>query len=274
MTGIPGLKIVISDQGHGTMSLTNFMNNGFRINDRRFDHFLRQLKSYPAFYWSVIKNRLLFLRSCGIDTENIFCPTLGLTDEIVVIKAFNARYFEGSGFFWKSSASLDAVITDVLDLTFMFLPADCPIVILFDQRRHVLAQVHCGRENILKNIVGKTANVMKKEFFSDASDIVVWISPHLCRDCHVLSFLEFLNNPEYEKIKPAIAETEGGWSFDMRLAIEIQLSHEGIDNLVPSPTVCTLCGEENFFSHRGWSIRHPEHANPGRFAVLAKMTQF
>lgn len=273
MVGIAGLKIFVSDKSHGDMSLTNFRNNGFSINDSRLQHLLRRMKTYPKFYWETMKNRLRFLKLCDLNTECIFWPTLGSSDRIVVVKKHNARYFEGSGLFWKSPASYDAVITDLIDFPVAFPPADCPVIVFFDQKRFVLAQVHSGRENILKNIAGKAARAMKKEFFCDSSDIVVWFSPHLCKKCFVLSYLGFLNNLEYEKIKPAIFEVKDGWGFDMRLAIEIQLEREGIGNFIPGPAVCTLCGNENLFSHRGWSGRHPNHPEPGRFAVVTKMTK-
>ncbi len=273
MTGILGLNIFISDKGHGNMSLTDYKQQGFGINDSYANRFFRQIKSYPEFYWSTIKSRIRFLKSINMSAERIFCPTLGLSDKIAVINEFNARYFEGNGFFWKSPASYDAVITNLIGLPIAFLPADCPVVILFDQRQNVLAQIHSGRENILQNIAGKTARMMKEKFFCKPSDIVAYVSPHLCAKCFVLSYLGFLGNPEYEKIKAAVVEAEGGWSFDMRLAIEIQLGLEGISGVTSGPTTCTLCGKENLFSHRGWSSLHPDHPEIGRFAVISMMTE-
>lgn len=275
MAGITGLKIFVSDKGHGDMSLTDYKNQGFGINDSYLKQLIRRLISYPVFYRATIQNRLRFLQTCRIDTEKIFCPSLGLTDKIAVINKHGARYFEGNGLFWRGASSCDAVITDVLDFPIMFLVADCPVVTLFDQKRFVLAQIHCGRENILKNIVGKTVRIMKDELScSPENTFAHFASPHLCRGCHFLTFLGFnLHNPECEKIRPAIAEVAGGWEFDVRRAIEIQLGLEGIVNIVPGSTVCTLCGEENYFSHRGWTTRHPDHTEIGRFTVVAMMTK-
>jgi hypothetical protein len=273
MTGISGLKIFVSGEGHGDMSLTDFENKGFGCNDSVSKRAIRRIKSFPAIYWRVIQNRINFFRTCEINPRQVFCPTLGPTDKVIFVNRLNKDRFGGSGVHFSSRFKCDAIITDVFDLALMFLPADCPVVILFDRRRHVLAQIHSGREGILKNIAGKVAGLMKEEYFCDPSDIVAWFSPHLCKDCHILSFLSFLGNPEYKKIKPAIVEVKGGWSFDMRLAIEIQLGLEGISNVIPGPTTCTLCGEEDLYSHRGWSSCHPDHPVPGRFAVISMMAK-
>ena len=273
MIGVLEVEIKVSKKGHGTMSLTDFENLGFGINDSSLKRALRQVRSLPAIYWQAIANRLAFLKNCEIDPRQVFCPSLGLTDNIVFISQSNKSRFKGNGLYLKSRFKCDAVITDVPGLAIMFLPADCPVIVLFDQKQGILAQVHSGRSNILKNIAGKTARVMKEDFLCNPSDIIAYFSPHLCGECHILTYLEFLNNPEYEEIASAIVEVKGGWQFDMRRAIEIQLGLEGIDRIISEPPACTLCGKENFFSHRGWEQLHPNHREPGRFVVVSRMVK-
>ena len=273
MIGATELRISSSKKRHGDMSLTDFENTGFRINDSVLGRALRRIGSSPSIHWQAITNRLAFLKACRINPRRIFCPTLGSTDKIVFIGQSNKNRFKESGLYLKSRFECDAVITDVPGLAIMFLPADCPVVILFDQRKGILAQVHSGRGNILKNIAGKTARMLKEDFFCNPADIIVSFSAHLCARCHILSYLSFLDMPEYEKIEPAIVEVENGWQFDMRKAIEIQLDLEGIDRIISDPSACTLCGEEDLFSHRGWERLHPDHREPGRFAVISMMVK-
>jgi len=273
MTGTTEIEIFLSTKGHRNMSLTDFENIGFGVNDSLSKRALRRMGSLPAIYWRAINNRLAFLKACRIDPRQVFCPKLGLTDNIVVIGQTNKNRFKGSGLYLDSRFECDAVITDVPGLTIMFLPADCPVIILFDQKQGILAQIHSGRNNILKNIAGKTARTLKEDFFCNPDDIIVYFSPHLCAQCYLLSYLGFLNNPEYGKIEPAIVEVENGWQFDMRKAIEIQLGLEGIGRIIAGPSTCTLCGEENLFSHRGWEQMHPNHREPGRFAVISRMVE-
>jgi len=273
MTGTIEISIYVSKKGHGNMSLTDFENIGFGINDSVLERSLRRMRSFPSIYWQTIANRIAFLKDCGIDPRQVFCPTLGLTDNIVFIGQPNKSRFKGSGLYLNSRFRCDAVITDFPGLAIMFLPADCPVVVLFDQRKGILAQVHSGRSNILKNIAGKTARALKEDFFCNPDDIIVYFSPYLCARCHLLSYLGFLNNPEYGKIEPAIVEVENGWQFDMRKAIEIQLGLEGISRVIADPSPCTLCGEEKLFSHRGWKQRYPDHRKPGRFAIISMMVK-
>ncbi|OGI25669.1 MAG: hypothetical protein A3J76_01700 [Candidatus Moranbacteria bacterium RBG_13_45_13] len=272
VTEIPGLKISISDKGHGTMSLTDYENTGFGINDSRFKRFFRQAKSFPSFYLTAIRNRLRFLQDCEIDFRKTFCPTLDLGDKIAVIDKHNQFMFQESGVLFKSRFRFDSVITDVPDLPLMFYAADCPIVILFD-RRKAFAKFHSGRENTLKNIAGKTARKMEEKFFCRPADIVAYFpSPYICEECHFLTFLGFnLEDREARRIKPAISEEKGGWKLDLRKAIEIQLRSEGVEQIIPNDPGCTLCNGGNHFSHRGWTLRHPHHTKSGRFAVVTVM---
>jgi len=275
VTKLIGLKLFVSNKLYGDMSLINHKELGFGINDSYVKRFLRLAKSYPRFYWSAIKNRLRFLKYYRIRTERIFWPTLGLSDKIIVIKGFNARYFEGNGLFWKSSALCDAVITDLIDFPIAFLVADCPVVILFDHAKKILAMVHSGRDGTFKNISGQTVRKMKNSFGSHPNDIIVQYSPHLCSDCHQLAWLPFDWNQseKYELILSAITVKNRAFHFDLKLAIQLQLQEEGVQDFLSFDEKCTLCGEGDYFSHRGWEKIHPNHPKPGRFAVMAMMTK-
>jgi copper oxidase (laccase) domain-containing protein len=266
--------VSISNRVHGNMSFVDFENLGFRLGDSIASRTLRQAKSFLSIRRQAIANRLAFIKACEIDPRQVFCPTLGLTDKVAVVRKSNSDQFTGKGLYFKGPAC-DAVITDIPDLSIMFLPGDCPVTVLFDQRQGILAQIHNGRENIFKNIAGKTARMLKENFSCDPGDIIVRHSPSLCPECHTLTYLMHLvGDPEFEKIRPAIVENESGWQFDMRKATELQLGAEGIDRVIADPPVCTLCDDkEEFFSHRGWVERHPNHSDPGRFAVVSRMVQ-
>jgi len=273
MTGIAGLEIFVSDESHGDMSLTNYEKLAIRINDSYFSWSLRNLRCFPAHCFSVIRNRLRFLGSCDINPKKVFCPTLGLGDKVVVIDDTNDFIFRESGVFSKSRWRCDAVVTNLFNFPLMFQSSDCPIAILFDPSKEVFAKIHSGRENTIKNIAGKAVRTMKAVFSCQPADIIVsFPSPHICEKCHLLTFIGFnLFDEEIRKIMPAIAKVNGGWEFDLRKAIKIQLRSEGVEKILPDDPECTLCGEGNHFSHRGWSIRHPHHTKTGRFAVVTVM---
>jgi copper oxidase (laccase) domain-containing protein len=275
VAGIDGLKIYISDRRHGNMSLTNFKSIDYLNNNGKVSYYFRQAATYPRFYGKTILNRYRFLRTLGLDLRKAFCPTLGLTDEIQVINKRNWFMFEDSGTIFKSRTRCDAVITNIADLALMFNVADCPVVHVYDARKIILGKIHSGRVNTLKNITGKTVQKMKKKFSCKEEDMIAtFASPFLRACCNFMFYLGFNEqDPEIQKIMPALTEVKGGWMMDLQEAINIQLRAEGVRNIVQSDLNCTLCGGEHF-SHRGWQTRHPDHPLPGRFAVVSMMTNF
>lgn len=78
----------------------------------------------------------------------------------------------------------DALITNVHNLPLLIRTADCVPVVLFDERRRVVANIHSGRVGTQKQIVRKTVEMMRSEFGSSPSDIVAAMGPHICGKCY------------------------------------------------------------------------------------------
>lgn len=78
----------------------------------------------------------------------------------------------------------DALITNVHNLPLLIRTADCVPVVLFDERRRVVANIHSGRVGTQKQIVRKTMEMMRSEFGSSPSDIVAAMGPHICGKCY------------------------------------------------------------------------------------------
>lgn len=78
----------------------------------------------------------------------------------------------------------DALITDVPNLPLLIRTADCVPVVLFDECRRVVANIHSGRVGTQKQIVRKTVEMMRSQFGSSPSDIIAAMGPHICGKCY------------------------------------------------------------------------------------------
>lgn len=78
----------------------------------------------------------------------------------------------------------DALITNIRNLPLLIRTADCVPVVLYDKRKHVIANVHSGRVGTQKQIVRKTVEMMQSHYGSSSSDIIAAIGPHICGNCY------------------------------------------------------------------------------------------
>lgn len=78
----------------------------------------------------------------------------------------------------------DALITNIRNLPLLIRTADCVPVVLYDERRHVVANIHSGRVGTQKQIVRKTVEMMQSQFGSSPSDIIAAMGPHICGKCY------------------------------------------------------------------------------------------
>lgn len=78
----------------------------------------------------------------------------------------------------------DALITNCRKIPLLIRTADCLPVVLYDQCRHVIANIHSGRVGTQKQIVRKTMELMMSEFGSEPSDIIAAMGPHICGKCY------------------------------------------------------------------------------------------
>ena len=123
-------------------------------------------------------------------------------------------------------ADCDALVTNVKNLPLLIRTADCVPVVLYDQRRHVVANIHAGRVGAQKLIVRKTVELMMTEFGTRSSDIIAAIGPHICGKCY-----EVDDACAYEFGKKYIVgySANGKPLIDIALACKDQLLSIGVD---------------------------------------------
>jgi YfiH family protein len=151
----------------------------------------------------------------------------------------------------------DAVITDVPHLGIMVKQADCQSVIIWDPKRKVAANVHCGWRGNVQNILGKVVSKMTETFGCRKADLSAAIGPSLGPCC-----AEFVS---HEEIFPAMFKrfmVRDGY-FDLWAVSCWQLREAGLkEENMEVAGLCTRCRTDLFYSYRG-------EGKTGRFATVA-----
>ena len=200
---------------------------------------------------NVAENLTIIQNTMG--AERIFFTRQTHGIEILVLHSDATKTFENS---WQA----DAMITNIPGLCLMIKQADCQAVILFDPRKNVVANVHCGWRGNVQNILGRVVRKMVRHFGSSAKHLVAAITPSLGPCC-----AEFTT---YQDLFPStfadFMVTENHFNL-WRLSTH-QLVTEGVnpDNITISG-ICTRCHMDRFFSYRGEGIT-------GRFGTVVMLT--
>ena len=155
--------------------------------------------------------------------------------------------------------SVDAMITDIPRVALMVKQADCQGVIIFDPKRAVVANVHCGWRGNVRNILGTVVARMKHEFECSPSDLLAAIGPSLGPCC-----AEFVT---HEEIFPGtfrrfmVRENY----FDLWAVSCMQLMEAGLrEENIEVSGICTRCRTDRFYSYRA-------EGQTGRFATVAML---
>lgn len=147
----------------------------------------------------------------------------------------------------------DAVVTDQPGIMIGILVADCYPVLLVEPQRKVFAAVHVGWRGAADGIIGKTVQVMQRNFDVRPENLYAAVGPGI--GAHKYE----VDRPVREAFRRGsghwerIAEEKelGKWRLDLRRSCELQLRDAGIDpGRVEAAGECTCCHKELFFSYR------------------------
>ena len=135
-------------------------------------------------------------------------------NEIAVVKALLSAD--------KCFANCDGIITDQRGICLGIYVADCCAVYLVDPVRRAIGLVHSGKKGTELGIVPNAIKAMTAQFGSDASDLIVQLSP-----C--------IRPPHYE--------------IDFGAEIIRQCRDAGVAAIHDS-NVCTACDLDRYYSYR------------------------
>jgi polyphenol oxidase len=181
-------------------------------------------------------NRLLVSR-CMDGGQLVFTKQMHDND-VVVVSGTNSFPFVG-----------DALVCGLENRMLAIKIADCQAVLMYDPIRKVVANVHSGWRGSIKNVIGRTIEVMKERFGCSPSDIFGGISPSLGPCC--AEFTNYRNEIPEQFWK--YRHNENHFDF-WRISIN-QLCDAGVmQENIYSSEICTKCNTNLFFSYRGEKI--------------------
>jgi len=140
----------------------------------------------------------------------------------------------------------DAIITDKKQVALGVFTADCVPVLLFDEKKDVIAAIHSGWRGTYDEITLKTLIKMKKVYDVNGEDIVAVIGPHIRSCCYEVSD-DLINSFKSKEIYKDI-NINNGRNLDLSSCISAQLKQFGVkvENIIDME-LCTRCDEDIIF---------------------------
>ncbi len=139
----------------------------------------------------------------------------------------------------------DILITDRPGVGLLIKQADCQAVLLYDPRRRVAANVHCGWRGQVQNVLGRAVHTLQEVCGCLPADLYAAIGPGLGPCC--AQFVNYRREFPREfwgyQVRPDF--------FDLWRLSRDQLLAAGLRaNRIECANLCTRCRPEDFFSYR------------------------
>ena len=200
---------------------------------------------------NVQKNRLLLSKTYNFDISHLRYMNQTHGDNIQVVSQSSKFCLD----------NCDALITNELNLPLMVMVADCIPILMYDEKKKVIAAIHAGRNSTFLNIAKKTALKMNKLFACNVKDIKVNLGPSIQKCCYEVS-----KELEDIVIKSFGSEFTNNRYINLQEINKKQLVDIGLkkDNITIS-SICTKCSNENYFSYR-------QNNKCGRFAGVITLS--
>lgn len=195
-----------------------------------------------------------FCKYLNIDYRNIVKPRQSHSDNAQIVKQKinkNEPDFNLNEYLYT-----DGLITNKPNLILSTTNADCILLLFFDPRKRVIANVHSGWRGTLQGICVKTVAKMQNSFGCNPGDIICCMSPSI-RKCHfeVDEDVMLMFKEQYGKwINYNIIQKQNGrkkWNIDTILLNKLILRESGLkeDNIIDSG-LCSVCNSDLIHSYR------------------------
>jgi YfiH family protein len=172
----------------------------------------------------------------------------------------------GSGLFGK----FDSLVTNDANVAVMMTHADCLAVILCDPQTRSVGVVHAGWRGTISNVSGAAVRTMVESLGSGPEEILAFVGPGICVDCYAVGdeVSEAWSESMPANGATALSRRDGQWHFDLAEANRLQLRAAGVrEDAIERSGVCTRCGGNSWFSHRG------QGPKTGRFASIISVVE-
>lgn len=201
---------------------------------------------------NVMENYRRFSNAVGINPNKIVSMGQVHEDNIVVVDKNHKCLGISTEFDFNNT---DGMVTNVSGISLFGYTADCPLVMIADDKNHVVGICHSGWRGTVKEISTKLIEKMKIAFGSSTDDMYAFIAPSICQDCFEVSedvILEINKIVEEDKRETVYYKKENGkYQLNLWETIKICLMKAGIKaENIELPHICSKCNTDYFFSHR------------------------
>ena len=164
---------------------------------------------------------------------------------------------------------IDGLLTNMPGVTLVTFFADCVPLYFVDPVHRAIGMSHSGWKGTVGKMGAATITAMKREFGTEAKDLVCAIGPSICQDCYEVSedvadaFKEAFPGHADEIL---LDKKNGKYQLDLWRANEIVLTEAGVlKEKIAVTNICTCCNPDLLFSHRA---SHGKRGNLGAFIYL------
>ena len=148
----------------------------------------------------------------------------------------------------------DALIAAEPGVALLTLHADCMPIILCDPDAPAVATIHAGWRGTTLDIAGETVKRMVQEFGADPAGMTAFLGPSIGKCCYEVGtdVVDAWRDVYGSDVASAIRPHGDRWAFDLDKANRWLLRRAGLsDDQIESSGICTRCGGDDWFSHRG-----------------------
>ena len=199
----------------------------------------------------IIENLKIVKNKINKKSKNIFLLYQFHSNKFVFLK----KNFQ----FSKNKIKADAVITDQKKIPIAVLTADCVPVLLYDNKRKMIAAIHAGWKGALKEIVKKVISFMLKKGCKENS-IIAAIGPCIQQNSYNVKEdfkKKFIKKDKKNRI--FFKKKKNILYFDLPGFVKSQLKSNKITN-IETINIDTFVKKNNFFSARqSLKLKHDDY---------------
>ncbi len=147
----------------------------------------------------------------------------------------------------------DALITNLKDVPLLVFTADCVPIAIIDKKNKAIGAVHAGWRGTYSQIAKNTIELMKKQYNTNAQDLICVIGPSIGSCCYEVSeeLIEKFNTILTNCTEKFYIIKEDKYYLDLWKVNEYILKSAGVktENII-NLKMCTSCNSDKFHSYR------------------------
>lgn len=216
---------------------------------------------------NVEENYRRLAKAIGYEPERLVCSRQTHTTNVRVVTEEDC----GIGFCRSGEYdNIDGLVTNVPGIPLMTFYADCVPLLLADPVHRAIGCAHSGWRGTAANMGKAALEVMKREYGTEAKDVITAIGPSICQDCYEVSedVIDQFREVYHRKIWPDLFYEKQNGKFQLNLweACRQNFLMAGVlPEHISLPDLCTCCNPKFLFSHRA------SRGNRGNLAAVVML---